>query len=39
MVGERVAEAMAKAFKEQGGLQVNFARVARLDQTGAKTIN
>eukprot|EP00884_Botryococcus_braunii_P022187 jgi/Botrbrau1/8652/Bobra.0087s0007.1 len=36
--GERVLEAMAKAFREQGGLEVNSARVARLDQLGARTV-
>lgn len=36
--GELVLEAMAEAFQEQGGLAVNSARLAGLDQLGARTV-
>lgn len=35
-VGQRVAEAMVQAFTAVGGLEVNTARVVRLDQAGAR---
>lgn len=37
-VGRRVAEAMSKAFKVGGGLEVNSARVAALDAEGARLV-
>ena len=36
--GERIAEAMVRAFRESGPLEVNSARVVKLDQTGAKSV-
>ena len=33
--GEKVKEAMSRAFVEAGGLQVNIAKVAKLDHKGA----
>lgn len=36
--GERIAEAMVHAFRESGPLEVNSARVVRLDQIGAKSL-
>ena len=36
--GERIAEAMVHAFRESGPLEVNSARVVKLDQTGAKSL-
>jgi homoserine kinase len=35
-VGERVKEAMVEAFKSKGGLQVNSAKVVKLDSVGAR---
>ena len=35
--GQRIAEAMVQAFISSGKLDVNSARVVRLDQTGACT--
>lgn len=35
-VGERVKEAMVEAFKSRGGLQVNSAKVLKLDSVGAR---
>lgn len=32
--GERIAQAMVQAFRESGPLEVNSARVVKLDQTG-----
>ncbi len=37
-LGQTVAEAMVKAFEQEGKLEVNSARVVRLDQQGARTI-
>ena len=37
-VGERVADAMVNAFISEGKLEINSARVAQLDQRGARTI-
>lgn len=36
--GERVADAMVEAFVSKGKLEVNSARVSRLDQEGARII-
>lgn len=36
--GERIAEAMVLAFQQKGPLEVNSARVVRLDHTGAKSV-
>ena len=36
--GQRIAEAMVKAFQREGKLEVNTARVIRLNQTGATTV-
>lgn len=38
-VGQRVAEAMVHAFTAEGGLEVNTARVVRLDQAGARLVH
>lgn len=37
-VGQRVAEAMAAAFRSEGGLEVNSSTVVRLDPEGAKFV-
>ncbi len=37
-LGQTVAEAMVKAFEQEGKLEVNSARVVRLDQQGARTL-
>ncbi|EFN56255.1 hypothetical protein CHLNCDRAFT_22496 [Chlorella variabilis] len=37
-VGQRVKEAMVGAFKAAGGLEVNSAKVVRLDNEGAKRV-
>ncbi len=37
-VGQRVKEAMIGAFKAAGGLEVNSAKVVRLDNDGAKRV-
>ncbi len=37
-VGERVQEAMCRAFKDAGKLDVNSAKVVRLDPVGAKIV-
>ena len=37
-VGERVADAMAAAFREAGKLEVNSRKVVRLDPEGAKFV-
>ena len=34
--GQRVMEAMSRAFKTGGGLEVNSAKVVKLDRVGAK---
>ena len=39
VVGERVAKAMSEAFVSEGKLEVNSARVALLDQAGARTLS
>ena len=36
--GQRIAEAMVRAFQREGKLEVNTARVIRLNQTGATTV-
>ena len=36
--GERIAEAMVRAFRESGPLEVNSARVVKLDHAGAKSL-
>jgi hypothetical protein len=36
--GEAVKEAMVAAFRQQGGLEVNSAKVTRLDNEGAKVV-
>ena len=36
--GERIAEAMVQAFRESGPLEVNSARVVKLDHAGAKSV-
>lgn len=36
--GERVKEAMVAAFRAAGGLEVNSAKVVRLDNDGAKRV-
>lgn len=37
-LGQTVAEAMVKAFEQEGKIEVNSARVVRLDQQGARTL-
>jgi hypothetical protein len=37
-VGQRVQAAMVAAFKAAGGLEVNSAKVVRLDNEGAKRV-
>ena len=37
-VGEAVAEAMVQAFRQEGKLEVNSARVVRLDKQGARVL-
>ena len=37
-LGQQVAEAMVKAFVQHGGLEVNSARVVKLDQQGARVL-
>lgn len=34
--GEKVADAMCKAYKDYGGLDIQKAQVVQLDQTGAR---
>ena len=36
--GERIAQAMVQAFRQSGPLEVNSARVVRLDHEGARSI-
>ena len=38
-LGQTVAEAMVRAFEEEGKLEVNSARVVKLDQQGARVIS
>ena len=37
-VGERVAAAMVQAFQQEGKLEVNSAKVVRLDKQGARVL-
>lgn len=37
-LGQQVAEAMVKAFVQEGKLEVNSARVVKLDQQGARVL-
>lgn len=37
-LGQTVAEAMVKAFEQEGKLEVNSARVVKLDQQGARVL-
>lgn len=37
-VGEAVANAMVQAFQQEGKLEVNSVRVARLDKLGARVL-
>lgn len=37
-LGQQVAEAMVKAFVQHGRLEVNSARVVKLDQQGARVL-
>lgn len=37
-LGQQVAEAMVKAFVQDGKLEVNSARIVKLDQQGARVL-
>eukprot|EP00798_Chlamydomonas_sp_ICE-L_P002206 gene2206-33766_t len=37
-LGQKVAEAMCKAFKESGGLEINTSEVVKLDMEGARFV-
>jgi len=37
-LGQKVADAMADAFVKEGKLEVNSARIAKLDQEGVRVV-